>query len=59
MLKNMKIKTSRLMGFGITIATAVTIIAVILVMLNVQRSSYQNIIDGVITTNDTVTVCRP
>lgn len=58
MLKNMKIKTSLLMGFGITIATAVTIIAVILVMLNVQRSSYQNIIDGVITTNDTVTVCR-
>ena len=58
MLKNMKIKTSLLMGFGITIATAVTIIAVILVMLNVQRNSYQNIIDGVITTNDMVTTCR-
>lgn len=58
MLKNMKIKKSLILGFVLTIAISVAIIVSTLVMMNVQRSAYQSIIDNQMRANELIKICR-
>lgn len=58
MMKNMKIKKSLILGFGVTIGVSVIIIISTLLMMNMQRTAYQNIIDHQILANELVTQCR-
>lgn len=58
MLKNMKIKTSLILGFGITILVSVALIVVTLVLMNVQEQNYEAIIDRQVRSNDIITTTR-
>ncbi len=58
MLKNMKVKASLIMGFGITTAVSLVIIVSTLLMLSVQSSAYQKIIDSNIRANQLITTAR-
>ena len=44
MLKNMKIKTSLLLGFGVTILVSLILIAATLLMMNKQSDNLSNVI---------------
>ena len=46
MLKNMKIRSSLLLGFGITILISIIIISATLILMNTQRATYSRIIDS-------------
>ena len=46
MLKNMKVRTSLLLGYTITIVVSVFIIVVSLFMMNTLSKNYQNILDA-------------
>jgi len=54
MLKNMKIKTSLLLGFGFTIVVSVIIVACTLLMMNSQRSTFTSVIDNEIEAVETI-----
>ena len=56
--KNMSIKKSLIVGFGTTIVVSVAIIIATLIMLNVQKSAYTDIIDHYVKTNQLVSQCR-
>ena len=58
MLKNMKIKTSLILGFGITILVSLALIVVTLVLMNVQEQNYEAIIDRQVRSNDIITTTR-
>ncbi len=58
MLKNMKIKMSLIMGFSVTILVSVAIVVAALVIMNIQSSSYQRIIDTNVQASQLVRVCR-
>lgn len=58
MLKNMKIKTSLILGFGITILVSLALIVVTLVMMNVQEQNFGAIIDRQVRSNEIVTTIR-
>lgn len=58
MLKNMKLKTSLFLGFGISILLSAAIIIVSLVMMSVQKDGYSRILDQVARSNEIVTHCR-
>ncbi len=58
MLKNMKVKMSLIMGFGVTVLVSVIIVIVSLVIMNVQSSSYQGIIDTEVRASALVRTCR-
>ena len=58
MLENMKIKKSLILGFAVTIVAALALIIGSLTMMNVQRKSYQEILDSYVRANDLVTTCR-
>ena len=45
MIKNMKIRKSLIMGFGVTIAISVIIIIASLILMNVQKNQYNDILD--------------
>ena len=46
MLKNMKIRSSLLLGFGITILISIIIISATLILMNTQRATYSRIINS-------------
>ena len=56
--KNMSIRKSLIVGFGTTILVSVIIIVTSLVMMNSQKSAYQDIIDHYVKTNTLVSDCR-
>lgn len=58
MLKNMKLKTSLFLGFGISILLSAAIIIVSLVMMSVQKDGYSRILDQVVRSNEIVAYCR-
>ena len=58
MIKNMKIRKSLIMGYGITIVVSVIIIVVSLILMSVQKSQYTNILDRYVESNDLVSGCR-
>ena len=56
--KNMSIKKSLIVGFGTTILISAIIIIASLIMMNVQKSSYMNIISKYVRSNELVSQCR-
>lgn len=58
MLKNMKIRTSLIMGFGITIGVSVLIIVASLILMYSQKNAYDSIINSQIQANQLITQCR-
>lgn len=58
MLKNMKIKMSLILGFSTTVVVSVLIIVASLIIMDVQSSSYQDIIDTDIRASTLVRTCR-
>ena len=58
MLENMKIKKSLILGFAVTIVAALALIIGSLTMMNVQRKSYQSILDSYVRANELVATCR-
>jgi len=58
MLKNMKIKTSLILGFTVTLTLSICIIIASLIVMNVQSASYQDIIDTNVYANELVLSCR-
>lgn len=58
MFKNMKIKVSLILGFGITILVSVAIIIVMLIILNTQSNTYVNIINSQVKANELILSCR-
>ncbi len=58
MIKNMKIKKSLILGFGVTILVSVAIIIASLVLMNVQKGQYNDIINRYMGANELVSECR-
>ncbi len=58
MIKNMKIRKSLIMGFGITIIVSAIIIIVSLVLMAVQKGQYTDILDQYVASNELVSECR-
>ena len=56
--KNMSIRKSLIVGFGTTISVSVIIIITALVMMNLQKNAYQDILDHYVKTNQLVSDCR-
>ena len=56
--KNMSIKKSLIVGFGTTLVVSVIIIIVSLVMMNVQKAQYNNILDNYVESNLLAEQCR-
>ena len=44
MIKNMKIRKSLIMGYGITVAVSVVIIIASLILMSVQKGQYTDIL---------------
>ena len=58
MIKNMKIRKSLILGFGITIVVSAIIIIVSLVLMAVQKGQYTDILDNYVKSNEMVSECR-
>ena len=58
MIKNMKIRKSLIMGFGITIVVSAIIIIVALVLMATQKSQYTTILEDYVESNEMVSKCR-
>ena len=58
MIKNMKIKKSLILGFGVTIVVSVAIIIASIVLMTIQKNQYMDIIDDYVGANDIVSECR-
>ncbi len=58
MIKNMKIKKSLILGFGVTIVISVAIIVASLILMNVQKNQYNNILDRYVGANNMVSQSR-
>ncbi len=58
MIKNMKIKKSLILGFGVTIAVSVIIIIASLILMNVQKSQYTDILEHYVGANNMVAESR-
>ena len=58
MIKNMKIKKSLILGFGVTIAISVAIIVASLILMNVQKNQYTDILEHYVGANNMVAESR-
>lgn len=56
--KNMSIKKSLIVGFGTTLVVSVLIIIISLVLMNVQKAQYNNILDNYVESNLLAEQCR-
>ena len=56
--KNMSIKKSLIVGFGITILISAIIIVAELIMMNSQKNSYNDIIDRYVEATALIADCR-
>ena len=56
--KNMSIRKSLIVGFGTTILVSAIIIVAALIMMNVQKNAYSNIIDKYVEANELASNCR-
>ena len=56
--KNISIRKSLIIGFGTTILISAVIIIASLIMMNVQKSAYSDIIDKYMGANQMVSDCR-
>ena len=58
MIKNMKIRKSLVMGYGITIVVSAIIIIASLILMNVQKSQYTDILDRYVASTQLASECR-
>ena len=58
MIKNMKIRKSLIMGYGITIIVSAIIIVASLILMSVQKKQYTNILNEYVRSNELVSECR-
>ncbi len=58
MIKNMKVRKSLVMGYGITIAISAIIIIISLVLMTVQKGQYTDILDKYVQSNEMASECR-
>lgn len=58
MFKNMKVKASLAIGFGITIILSVSIIVSMLLIIDYQSSTYSSIINSQVKANELILQCR-
>ena len=58
MIKNMKIKKSLILGFGVTIVVSVIIIIASIVLMTMQKSEYTSILNNYVGANNIVSECR-
>ena len=58
MIKNMKIKKSLILGFGVTIIVSLAIIIASIVLMSMQKNQYMDIIDEYVGANSIVYECR-
>ncbi len=58
MIKNMKIRKSLILGYGITIVVSAIIIIVSLILMSVQKGQYTDILDRYVESNELVSSCR-
>ncbi len=58
MIKNMKVRKSLILGYGVTIVVSVVIIIASLILMSVQKGQYQNILDNYVGANTLVSNSR-
>ena len=58
MIKNMKIRKSLVVGYGITIIVSVIIIIAALILMTVQKRQYTNILEKYVESNELASDCR-
>ena len=58
MIKNMKVRQSLVMGYGITIGISALIIIISLFLMTMQKGQYTNILEQYVASNETVSECR-
>nr|WP_325241455.1 methyl-accepting chemotaxis protein [uncultured Oscillibacter sp.] len=58
MIKNMKVRQSLVMGYGITIGISALIIIISLFLMTMQKSQYTNILERYVASNEAVFECR-
>ena len=58
MIKNMKIKKSLILGFGVTIAISVIIIVASLILMRMQKNEYTRILEHHVESNQLTNQCR-
>ncbi len=58
MIKNMKIKKSLILGFGVTIIVSVIIIIASIILMTIQKNQYNDILEDYVGANDIVSECR-
>ena len=58
MIKNMKIRKSLILGFGVTIAVSVIIIIASIILMTMQKNQYNDILKDYVGANDIVSECR-
>ena len=58
MIKNMKIKKSLILGFGVTIVVSVIIIIASIILMTIQKGQYTSILDSYVGANGIVSDCR-
>jgi len=54
MIKNMKIKKSLILGFGVTIVVSVIIIIASIILMTIQKGQYTRILDSYVGDNGIV-----
>ncbi len=58
MIKNMKIKKSLILGFGVTVIVSVIIIIASIILMTIQKNQYTDILKDYVGANDIVSECR-
>ena len=58
MIKNMKVRQSLILGYGVTIVVSVVIIIASLILMSVQKGQYTNILDRYVGANQAVSNSR-
>ena len=58
MIKNMKVRKSLIMGYGITIVVSAIIIIIALALMVIQKNQYTNILENYVESNELVSECR-
>ena len=58
MIKNMKIRKSLILGYGVTVVVSVIIIIASIILMTIQKGQYTSILDNYVGANDIVSECR-
>ena len=58
MIKNMKIRKSLILGYGVTVVVSVIIIIASIILMTIQKGQYTSILDNYVGANNIVSECR-